>query len=266
MARRLHHTGEDLSARVQRGMLVFIDVGTQQGEHALTFQFNPDTVTRTRSGEWEVENVKDGTNPPRQTRTKNDAERGGGLYAKSETIEFTLFFDANDAVLSHEDSPIEMPNILPELALLEQMALGSAEAKKEEGSGGSSAPAQRKKKRPEVSGTEGQSTPAAASGPASFPLQSAGPSELLLILGERSFPVVLTNLTITEQRFDPEMNPTRAEVALSLRVLESSEVKNSKPTQHAFGELLERRRSWAGRASRGGSEQLQTVKNALGLS
>ena len=52
--------------------------------------------------------------------------------------------------------------------------------------------------------------------------RSVRPDELLLILGsQRSYPCVLTNLTITEQKFTPALVPVRAEADLKLNVLET---------------------------------------------
>ena len=55
-------------------------------------------------------------------------------------------------------------------------------------------------------------------------IQPIRPDELLLVLGSsRIFPVVLTNLTITEQKFLPSLVPLRAEVDLKFTVLEPIE-------------------------------------------
>ena len=55
-------------------------------------------------------------------------------------------------------------------------------------------------------------------------IQPVRPDELLLVLGSsRIFPVVLTNLTITEQKFLPSLVPLRAEVELKFTVLEPIE-------------------------------------------
>lgn len=56
----------------------------------------------------------------------------------------------------------------------------------------------------------------------------------LLVLGKRTFPVRLLQLTITERAYDPQLNPIRAEVALSLRVLTYSDVLPSHPAYQVF--------------------------------
>ena len=44
-----------------------------------------------------------------------------------------------------------------------------------------------------------------------------------MLLGPRTFPVVITGMTIVEQRFDPALFPLRAEVDLRMRILEVGE-------------------------------------------
>src|SRR5690606_12244735 len=53
----------------------------------LRFQYNPETITRTRSGSWESRQTgqRGQGHPTRQDRA-SDAFRGGSLYAKSETL------------------------------------------------------------------------------------------------------------------------------------------------------------------------------------
>ena len=54
----------------------------------------------------------------------------------------------------------------------------------------------------------------------------------VLSWGMRVLPVVITELSVTEEAFDPELNPLRARVALGLRVLNWDDVG---PTHPAFG-------------------------------
>ena len=46
---------------------------------------------------------------------------------------------------------------------------------------------------------------------------------ILLVLGMRIYPINITNMTITEQAFDINLNPIRAEIQISLQVLNSDD-------------------------------------------
>src|SRR4029079_12208628 len=98
--------------------------------------------------------------------------RGGGLYAKAETIAMKLIFDATEILLKGgSDGQL---GVLPELGVLEGIAL--AEAPKDDAGAA-------KKKDPKQ-GTK---------------LTALNPKEVLLILGKRSFPVIVTSMNIVEK-------------------------------------------------------------------
>ena len=82
-------------------------------------------------------------------------------------------------------------------------------------------------------------------------IQPVRPDELLLVLGSsRIFPVVLTNLTITEQKFLPSLVPLRAEVELKFTVLEPIESRYTLPRGDRVHPAARRRRvAAAGEAS-----------------
>jgi hypothetical protein len=190
----------------------------------LRFQYNPETVTRARTGQWERKLDKKSSNAA-QIKAEQDAARGGALKAKSEVISFKLVFDAAELIMRGEDvgsvsggtfgGTSTSQGILPELALLERFALGPDQI-----------PDPPKKDQ-------------------EFDLISLTPTEGLLLLGPRTFPGVITQLTITEQRFNTELVPVRAEIDLRFRVLETNAVAVSKDTAQAFQDLLEQRRKLA---------------------
>lgn len=195
--------------QLAKGMLVTLPQEPAKGEsaaavRALRFQYNPETVTRTRAGQWESKPGK----TPAQTKAMTDAQRGGGLHAKSETIALKLVFDVSEALLRTGSGPIN--GVLPELAVLENMALGKEQIGEEE----------------KKNATK---------------LVSLNPTELLLVLGPRRFPVVITSMTITEQRFDPDLYPLHAEVDLRMRILEVSENAANEKVAKAFEALRQQR-------------------------
>ena len=94
-------------------------------------------------------------------------------------------------------------------------------------------------------------------------LISLNPTELLLVLGERRFPVVITSMTITEQRFNPRLVPIRAEVELRMRLLEVSENAANTKVKDAFERLREAREAAAGLAVYTGTDEEATITEAL---
>jgi hypothetical protein len=267
--------------KLEMGLLLFIPdyyaKGADRTYQSLLFQYNPETITRTRQGEWTTDQAKTGRKVlAQQDKTLLDGHRGGGLLAKSETVSFKLVFDATDLMLKGD----AQSNVLPELAFLEQIALGGDEPMKTDATTGGTAkpptPGMQATLAGNQAGTDKSSAnkppagqPAGSKGtagktPQKTTIQSTAPSELVLVLQERKFPVVLTSLTIVEQRFNHRFEPIRAECDCKFRVLETQEVKNNKPAQVAFTELLRKRREWALKAAVAASdERVQTIVNAL---
>ncbi|HTV18230.1 MAG TPA: hypothetical protein VMG12_06155 [Polyangiaceae bacterium] len=219
----------------------------------LRFQYNPETVTRARSGAWEARKTQKGsskgsggpTAPQNQTL---EAFQGGGLYAKSETLTIKLIFDATEFLLSAPPGAgAPAPNddrslgILPELAVLERMAI--ANPRSDEKDAGTK-PAGKDSK-----------------------LDAVVPSELLLVLGARAFPVVITSMTISEKRFSPTLVPLRAEIDLQMQLLESHEVEGNQPIKAAYDQLRTQREENAAKAAEsvtvGNDGKLDAINQAL---
>lgn len=204
-------------SRLERGALMCLedaatrapaaDAGLESGK-VLQFQYNPETITRTRAGKWEARKKRKGQKvaSPQEVRERS-GQGSSALLAESEQISLKIVFDATEALLAGR--PDAERGVLPQLAFLELASIGSEGAK---GGGQSEA------------------------------VQPVRPDELLLILGkERIFPVVMTNLVITEQKFLPSLVPLRAEVDLKLNVLEPTESAYRAWIGAAFSRLLENR-------------------------
>lgn len=88
----------------------------------LRFQYNPETVTRSRTGQWERKLDKKSASAA-QIKAEQDAARGGALKSKSEVISFKLVFDAAELMMAGGD-PQPAKGVMPELAVLERFALG----------------------------------------------------------------------------------------------------------------------------------------------
>lgn len=195
----------------------------------LRFQFNPETITRTRTGKWEPRKKRRGAKiaSPQEVRTAS-GQGSSGLLAESEQISLRVTFDATEAVLAGRTG--SRHGILPELAFLELASIGR------EGNEGN-------RDREKV--------------------QPIRPDELLLVLGaERIFPVVLTGLSITEQKFLPTLVPLRAEVELKFNVLEPAESAYRQWIGQAFDRVMRKRVAMSAAAERRG-DVLTAIADAL---
>lgn len=207
------------------------------GQLALQFQFNPETVTRTRAGQWDPRLKRQVYISPNPEVRGNASMGSSALLAESETIGFKIVFDATEAVLAGRSHGTER-GVLPQLAFLELVSQGREGNVDEE----SDDPKKKDKAKEFV--------------------QPIRPDELLLVLGSaRIFPVVLTNLTITEQKFLPSLVPLRAEVELKLTVLEPYESRYSILVNQAFAQLTRRRITAATEAS--SSSIVDAISKAL---
>jgi contractile injection system tube protein len=246
MPRNLEPTLVALPAQIARGALIALPppvagagkTGKPDNElyEVLRFQYNPETVTRSRTGQWEHRLDKKSPSAAQITQEQARA-RGGSLKSKSEIISFKLVFDATELMLGGRDTGADQPfqgnkGVLPELAVLERFALGPDQI-----------PDQPKKDN-------------------EFPLVSLTPTEAVLVLGPRSFPGVITQLNIVEQRFNSKLVPVRAEVDIRFRVLEATSTSITKNTNKLFEELLAQRASLASLAS--DAEAAKGIQSAFG--
>ena len=170
------------SPKVARGGFVLVDPATGRALSTIPFQYNPDTLTRTLHAQGIGNEPGD----------RLEALRLQG--PPQETYKLEAEFDAAEQLASPDDNPIEAANgLYPVLSALEMSVY------------------------PGITQllTEDQ-------------LASAGMIEVapveapltVLVLGQaRVLPVRLTELTITEEMFDTQLNPIRAKVSVSARVL-----------------------------------------------
>ena len=244
-----------LESSLERGALVRVDrtassfttlpsvtdqgasvVGQAPAGLALQFQFNPETVTRTRAGQWDPRIKREQAKIPPNAEVRGTATMGSSaLLAESETIGFKIVFDATEAVLAGRTFGTER-GVLPQLAFFELVSQGRE---------GNIAEDQKKlDKTKEL-------------------VQPIRPDELLLVLGSaRIFPVVLTNLTIVEQKFLPSLVPLRAELDLKFTVLEPIESRYSALIDTAFLNLTQRRTEAAEQAS--SADMFVAIARAVG--
>lgn len=170
------------SPQVLKGAIVGLDPFNPLASIVI-FQYNPDTMTRTVRAQTVGAGAGAGTSPSEALRLKGPPE---------ETIRFDIEVDAADQ-MEQGDAVTGAFGVAPALASLEMLLY-----------------------------------PKSALVIANEVLAKLGVIEVippeapmtLLIWGiKRVVPVRLTELTITEEAYDPSLNPIRAKVSLSVRVL-----------------------------------------------
>ncbi len=250
MPRTLEPAQIALPYELSRGLLIALPNPSAKGKdgaadsqyETLRFQYNPETITRARTGQWERKLDKK-TDKAAQEQQAIAAARGGAIKSKSEVISFKLVFDAAELILRGGDTDgiigidagqaAFSMGVLPELALLERYALGPDQM-------------------PDPPKKDNE-----------FALVSLAPTEALLLLGPRTFPGVISQMNIVEQRFTPDLVPIRAEVDIRFRILEARAIAVSKDTQKAFEELISQRKEWAAVAdASSGQKDLYTAVSA----
>jgi Contractile injection system tube protein len=170
------------SPRLQRGSIIAIDQTTRLPTE-ITFQYNPDTLTRRVTAQSAQGDSGTGVD-------RNDALRLQG--PPQETISLELEIDATDQLANADPSALST-GIYPALAAFESLLY------------------------------PGFAQVAANEVLARFGLLEVIPLEAPLTMfvwgRKRTLPVRLTSFTITEESFDPQLNPIRAKISLEMQVL-----------------------------------------------
>jgi len=171
------------SPRILKGGLVLLDPDTFAvlPNGIIVLQYNPDTLARTLK----VQSAEEGGDRSEALRLKGPPV---------ETIKVEAEIDATDQLELPDQNPNTVQNgIFPQLAVLETMVY-----------------------------------PASTTLQNNFNLAQAGTLEIMPVIApltlfvwsaNRIVPVRITDFSITEEAFDPALNPIRAKVSLGLRVL-----------------------------------------------
>jgi len=174
-------TAFPLSPRLVKGGLVLIDPGSAAVLRVITLQYNPETVTRT----FQIQAIEGGGDRTDALRLKAPA---------IETFKIDAEIDATD-LLEHPDQNREVleSGIQSQLAALETIIY------------------------PPASRLRANDALARSGTLEIAPVES--PLTLFVWSRYRIVPVKVTELSITEEAFDPKLNPIRAKVGLGMRVL-----------------------------------------------
>jgi hypothetical protein len=160
----------------------------------IVFQYNPDTLTRTLK-----------PRSPGGDAARSEAQRLTG--PPEETIKVDIEIDATDQ-LETGDGVASAVGIYPQISALEMLAYPK-------------------------SATVIANTILLATGVIEI-IPADGPLTLFIWGAQRILPVRLTDCAITEDAYDPALNPIRAKAALGLRVLSYNDLSITNPGYYIF--------------------------------
>jgi Contractile injection system tube protein len=201
------------SPRLVKGGIVTMDRDTSAVKSVIALQYNPDSLSRTLQIQ-AVQGAQDGT--------RVDALRLRGPAV--ETIKIDAELDATDQL----EFPRQFPDtaqlgLHPQLAQLEMLV------------------------NPTVETLLADDAMANAGRLEIIPLEQ--PLTLFVWSKSRVVPVRLTDFSVTEEAFDPNLNPIRAKVSLGMRVLSVDDIGFSHPAGHIFMSYLTNKQQLASKAT-----------------
>jgi hypothetical protein len=201
------------SPRLVKGGIVTMDPDTAAVKSVIALQYNPDSLTRTL----QIQAMPGGADGVRV-----DVLRLRGPAV--ETIKLDAELDATDQL----EFPTQFPNavqfgLLPQLSQLEMLI------------------------NPAVETLQADDAMANAGTLEIIPLEQ--PLTLFVWSKSRVVPVRLTDFSVTEEAFDPALNPIRAKVSLGLRVLSVDDLGFSHPGGRMFMTYLGNKEQLAARAA-----------------
>jgi Contractile injection system tube protein len=205
--------GTPLSPRLVKGGIVTLDLNTSALKSVIALQYNPDSLSRTLQIQ-AVQGAQDGT--------RVDALRLRGPAV--ETIKIEAELDATDQLEHATQLPITAQlGLHPQLAQLEMLV------------------------NPTVERLMADDGMANAGTLEIIPLER--PLTLFVWSKMRVVPVRLTDFSITEEAFDPNLNPIRAKVSLGMRVLSVDDLGFSHPGGRMFMSYLTNKEQLASKAT-----------------
>ena len=199
------------SPRLLRGGLVQVDPESGSVVGTIALQFNPDTLTRTLQ-----------VQATGETGDRSQALRLRG--AAVETIKLEAEIDATDTADDPDANPDAVRlGIHPQLAALEALV------------------------HPRADDLQANDALAGAGVLEVLPLEA--PLTLFVWSRQRVVPVRVTDLSVTEEAFDAALNPIRAKVSVSLRVLSVDDLGFDHRGGTLFMAYLRNKEALAGRVA-----------------
>lgn len=207
------------SPRLLKGGIVLIDPATAQVQRIIALQYNPDSLSRTL----QVQGAGEGGDRSEALRLKGPAV---------ETIKLEAEIDATDD-MENGNTVVGESGIAPQLAALETLLYP----------------------------TSGQlMTNQILSNLGTLEILPMETALSLFVFGQnRVLPVRVTDFSVTEEAFDPSLNPIRAKVSLGMRVLSVDDVGFTHKAGSLFMSYLQQKEALRTKAQAG-------TLGALGLS
>ena len=205
-------SGLTSSPQLIKGGLVVLDAATGAVKRTIALQYNPDTLNRS----YQVQGAggEGGGDRAQPFRLKGPA---------IESIKLEAEIDATDALEFPEQNANALQfGIAPQLALLEALVNPSV--------------------------AELQTLAALSSSGTLEIVPPEAPLVLFVWGAARVVPVRVTEFSITEEAFDPQLNPLRAKVSLGLRVMSTDDLGFEHRGSSVFLNHLRARESLAGKA------------------
>lgn len=200
------------SPRLVRGGIVTMDPDTSAVKSIIALQYNPDSLSRSL----QIQAVQGG-----QDGVRVDALRLRGPAV--ETIKVEAELDATDQLEFPRDNPLAVQfGLHPQLAQLEMLV------------------------NPTVETLLADDNMANNGTLEIIPLEQ--PLTLFVWSKTRVVPVRLTDFSITEEAFDPNLNPIRAKVSLGMRVLNIDDLGFQHPGGRIFMSYLTNKEQLASQA------------------
>jgi hypothetical protein len=200
------------SPRLLKGGLVLVDPNTSVVGRVVVLQYNPDTLSRSL----QIQGIGESGDRSEALRIKAPAV---------ETIKLDAEIDATDQ-LEAADSTTTQVGIHPQLAALEALVHPTSRQ------------LQRNNQLVQTGALE------------IIPMES--PLTIFVWSKSRIVPVRITELSITEEAFDPALNPIRAKVSLGMRVLSVNDLGFSHKGGSLFMNHLQQKERLADRARAAG--------------
>ena len=205
-------TGFSNSPRLVRGGIVLIDAETGVVKRVIALQYNPDTLSRTLQV---------------QAFSGDSGDRSEAMRIKGppvETIKLDAEIDATDQLEFPDKNPdATRVGILPQLAALETIVYPTSA---------------------QLSSNNALSKSGVLE---IVPMQA--PLSLFVWSQNRILPVRLTDFSITEEAFDPALNPIRAKVSLGMRVLSVNDLGFDHKGGNLFMTYLQKKEQLAARGA-----------------
>jgi hypothetical protein len=198
------------SPKLLRGGLVLVDPDSGAVKRIVALQYNPDSLSRS----FQVQGAGEGSDRSEVLRFKGPAVETIKLEAEIDAADQLEFPDKNSATVQL--------GIQPQLAALESLVNPAVEDL------------------------------LSANGLGSVGTIEIAPMEAPLAIfvwsKQRVVPVRVTDFSITEEAFDPSLNPIRAKVSLGMRVLSVTDVGFSHKAGTLFLGYLKNKEQLAGKA------------------